>query len=300
MKQTVSTAFEPLLTCTQKAAADFGASAASVVIIQDHQIAAEWYAGHHHFKSGALPVSADSMFNLYSTRKTYVGLATAIAVVEGGIPIDTKVSELVTDMTESELDGVTIRHLATKSHHKYYGANRIEREELASKIIRNITGSNINELITARIFKPLGLTHTEWASVPHERLVCDYQAADGYASVRIESDEGHERNLYASARDLAFWGNLHLHQGRIGQEQLVPAEAFELAAQLRMDTEDENRIFGWYHMKHWYYATGEAGCHCVVVPEFNAVAVRMLNRYTDNYAEDQRYFNETFYPCLQR
>ncbi|KKO52730.1 serine hydrolase domain-containing protein [Paenibacillus sp. DMB20] len=239
------------------------------------------------------------MFNLYSLRKTYVGLATAIAVVESKLSIDSKVSEVLTNMPEYELGNTTIRDLATKSGAKYFGSNRIEREEVACDLIKELTGYNIAELITERIFKPMKLTDTEWVSVPKEKLVCDFQAADGYASVRIESNEGHERNLYSSARDLAQWGNLHLNRGLINHSQLVPVEVFMLIEELRMDTEDKNRIFGWYYQDKCYYASGAAGCHCVIVPEFNAVGIRMLNKYTENYTEDQNSFNEIFYNCLQ-
>lgn len=144
---------------------------------------------------------------------------------------------------------------------------------------------------------PLNLTHTEWATVPSASLVCDFEAADGYASVRIESDEGHERNLYASARDLAIWGELHLNKGFIHDKRLVPVEVFQLMEQLRADTHNRNRIFGWYFKEKWFYATGAAGCHCVVIPELNAVGVRMLNKYTENYQEDQVLFNDLFYEC---
>ncbi|MGG3279939.1 hypothetical protein [Paenibacillus solani] len=52
-------------------------------------------------------------------------------------------------------------------------------------------------------------------------------------------------------------------------------------------------------MDKGFYASGAAGCHCVVIPEFNVVGVRMLNKYTENYSEDQVMFNETFYVCLR-
>ncbi|WP_427050928.1 serine hydrolase domain-containing protein [Paenibacillus sp. TC-CSREp1] len=291
--------FKPLISHTQEAVKNYGASAASVIVIQDNQITTEWYSGKHHFKSGALQVNADSMFNLYSVRKTYVGLATAIAVIKSRVSIDTKVADIITDMPESDLNGITIRDLAAKTSVKYFGAARMEREEVASRLIKEMTGSTIAKLITECVFKPLELSNTQWVSAPHSRLVCDFQAADGYASIRIESDEGHERNLYASARDLAYWGNLHLHQGLNHNKRIVPLEVFQLVEQLREDTADRNRIFGWYYQKNGYYATGAAGCHCVIVPELNAVAVRMLNKYTHNYAEDQVSFNETFYKCLQ-
>lgn len=216
------------------------------------------------------------MFNLYSLRKTYVGLATAIAVVESKLSVDCKVSDVLTNTPDYELGSTTIRDLATKSGAKYFGSSRIEREEVACDLIRELTGCNIAELLTERIFKPMELTDTEWASVPKEKLVCDFQAGDGYASVRIESNEGHERNLYSSARDLAQWGNLHLNRGF-----------------------NNHIIFGWYYQDKWYYASGAAGCHCVVVPKYQAVAVRMFNKYTEDYTEDQNSFNQIFYNCLQ-
>lgn len=299
MEKIATNKFEALISYTQEAAKKYGASASSVVIIKDNEIVTERYSGNHHFKSGALQVTPDSMFNLYSTRKTYVGLATAIAIVESKLSVDTKVSDIVTDMPERDLKGTTIRDLATKSSDKYFGANRIEREEVACKVIKEITGNNIAQLISERVFKPLGLSNTEWVSVPKEKLVCDFQAADGYASIRIESNEGHERNLYASARDLAIWGELFLNKGGIHNKQLVPLEVFRLMEQLRVETKDKKRIFGWYFKEDWLYATGAAGCHCVVVPELNAVGVRMLNKYTENYLEDQIFFNEMFYECLK-
>lgn len=290
--------FKALITYTENAKEKFGASAASIVILQDNRILAEWYSGKHHFKKGSLEVTSDSMFNLYSLRKTYVGLATAIAVVESEISIDSKLSDVLTK-PELELGHTTIRDLATKTGAKYFGADRIEREEVACYLIKELTGYNIAELIRERIFQPMKLTNTEWISVPKERLVCDFQAADGYASVRIGSNEGHERNLYSSARELAQWGNLHLNRGQHHAIQLVPKEVFALSEQLRLDTVDKHRIFGWYYQDKCYYATGAAGCHCVIIPEFNAVAVRMLNKYTEDYTVDQKLFNELFYHCLQ-
>lgn len=291
--------FEKLISYTQASQEKYGASASALFIIQDGQVVTEWYSGQHHFKRGALPVTRDSMFNLYSIRKSYVGMSTAIAVTEGNISIDTVVSDIVKDMAISDLKGVTIRDLATKTNAKYFGPQRIEREEVAGKLIKAITGKTIAQLITDRVFKPLELKHSEWVTVPQALLVCDFQAADGYASIRIESDEGCDRNLYASAKDLAMWGYLHLHQGNVHNRQLLSSEVFRLINQLRAETQDQHRIFGWYFQEKWFYASGAAGCHCVVIPEFSAVGVRMLNKYTENYSEDQIMFNETLYECLR-
>ncbi len=69
---------------------------------------------------------------------------------------------------------------------------------------------NVAQLINKNVLEPMQLNDTKWITVPQENLVCDFTALDGYASVRIESGEGHERNLYTSTQELAFWGYLHL------------------------------------------------------------------------------------------
>ncbi|GGD81599.1 serine hydrolase domain-containing protein [Paenibacillus nasutitermitis] len=291
--------FQPLLDHVQRMQQEAGSSAASLIVIQNGKIVTEWYAGSHHFKSGARSVSADSLFNIYSTRKTYIGLATAIAVIEGNLDLDKPLHNYMDDLPQEELAGITLRDLATKTGAKYFGDPKIEREELVCKLIKQITGQNIAQLITGKVLNPLGLSHTEWATAPKESLVCDFQAGDGYASVRIESDEGHERNLYTSTRDLAYWGYLHVQQGRINGSQLLPVEVFKLYESLRADEIPEKRILGWYYQQDWYYATGAAGCHCVIIPEHQAVGVRMYNKYTDNYKEDQHDFNSTLHSILQ-
>lgn len=296
--QDISSRMERLVSYMKGLIEEFHASASSLLVVQDGKIVVEKYDGHHHHKSGARKITKDSMFNLYSTRKTYVGLATAIAVVESDLTIDTRISEVVDELPKSELNDITFRNLATKTKAKYFGDSRIEREELACMAIKKITGFNIAELLTSRIFKPMNLLSTEWVTVPKPELVCDFQAGDGYASVRIESNEGHERNLYTNTSDLAGWGLLHLNRGIFARERLIPEEVFQLVDQLRAETQDQHRIFGWYYHDKWYYATGAAGCHCIVIPELNAVGVRMLNRYTSNYAEDQQRFNHLLYDCL--
>ncbi|GLX68005.1 serine hydrolase domain-containing protein [Paenibacillus glycanilyticus] len=290
--------FDSLIDNVQQTQNRVGSSAGALVIIQDQEIVTEWYDGYHHHKKGAQKVTSDSLFNIYSTRKTYVGLATAIAIVEAGIDIDTLVSDLLEDFPKEYLADVTLRDLATKSGPKYFGPLQIEREELAAKVIERITGFTINQLITEKVLHPLQLANTEWVSKPKENLVCDYQASDGYASVRIESDEGHERNLYCSAKDLAVWGQLHLNKGFLNEKQILNSSIFELMENVKND-KTEKRIFGWYYQEDWYYATGATGCHCVILPEYNTVGVRMLNKYTDDYKDDQLTFNKLLLDCIK-
>lgn len=298
-KADLSDHFRTLLNQTKKTMQDTASSAASLIVIHSDRIVLEWYNGFHHSKQGARQIDSESMFNIYSVRKTYVGLATAIAATEANVPLETPVYKFVHDISRDSLGGITIRDLATKTGAKYFGDSyKIEREELAGKVIENITGKNIAQLVTQRVFIPMQFHQTEWAASPKENLVCDFQADGKYASVRIESNEGHERNLYTSALDLAMWGYLHLNKGISNGRRIVPEAVFELYARLQLE-DASKRLFGWYHQENWYYATGAAGCHCVVFPKHHAVGVRMLNRYTDNYKEDQLSFNSLLLGCLQ-
>jgi Beta-lactamase class C and other penicillin binding proteins len=291
--------FSPLLESTKKTMREVNSSAASLIVIQNDKIVLEWYDGSHHFKQGARKVDLESMFNIYSTRKTYIGMATAIAVVEADIPLETPVHRFVHDMRKEELGDITFRDLATKTGAKYFGERKIEREELANKAIKTITGMNIAELISSKVLIPLHLNQTDWVTSPYQNLVCDFQADGSYASVRIESNEGHERNLYTSSMDLAIWGYIHLKRGYVNAMRVLPEKVFELYTKLQSEEDSNKRIFGWYHQEQGYYATGAAGCHCVVFPNHNAVAVRMLNKYTDNYKEDQLFFNNTLLHCIK-
>lgn len=57
--------------------------------------------------------------------------------------------------------------------------------------------------------------------------MCDINDPNSYPTLRLESNEGSDRNLYVSARELALWGNLHLNEGSFQGNQILPKELFE-------------------------------------------------------------------------
>lgn len=63
--------FDALITNVQQTKNRAGSSAAALVIFQDQETVTEWYDGYHHHKKGAQAVTARSLFNVYSVRKTY-------------------------------------------------------------------------------------------------------------------------------------------------------------------------------------------------------------------------------------
>jgi CubicO group peptidase (beta-lactamase class C family) len=98
---------------------------------------------------------------------------------------------------------------------------------------------------------------------------------------------------------LATWGYLHLNKGSISETQIISNSLFSLTEELKAQHQSK-RILGWYHQKDWYYATGAAGCHCVVLPQHNAVGIRMFNKYTSDYKDDQVAFNSLLLQCLSQ
>jgi CubicO group peptidase (beta-lactamase class C family) len=288
--------FEPLNNYVQTAQQTFGASAASVMVIHNGRIVFESYQGFHHHKKGSLTVSDQSLFNIYSTRKTYVCLAMAMAALENNISFTTPVREITNELG-NDLGELTLIDLATATGPKYFGEERVEREGVQGFVVKALTGKTISEYLCEKILNPLEMKGTEWSSIPHRNLVCDYTTSENFALVRLESTDGHERNLYSSTKDLATWGYLHLNKGIIDGTQLIPDNLFDYTEELKSKYHTK-RILGWYHQADWYYATGAAGCHCVVLPQHNAVGIRMLNKYTSHYKVDQIAFNSILLQCL--
>jgi CubicO group peptidase (beta-lactamase class C family) len=272
--------FESLFEHVERISRIVHSTAAAVVIIQDDHIAAEWHSGYHHNKSGARPVTSDSQFNVYSIRKTHIGLALAFAVLEGNLDLDTPVYSFIENIPQAELETITIGNVLTKTKPKFFGPHKTEGEGLAAAIVKQVTGKTIAQLLQEKVFEPLQFKNTEWLAAPKQNLVCDFTAGDGYASVRLESDEGHERNLYMTARELAYWGYLFLNQGVIHGERIIPKAVFDLAEKLKTTAEYANkRIMGWYYEGDLITAEGATGCNVAIVPKYRTVAVRMYNRY---------------------
>ncbi|MBB3126440.1 CubicO group peptidase (beta-lactamase class C family) [Paenibacillus rhizosphaerae] len=292
-------AFEPLDEVVRKARTDYGASASSVLVIHNDRIVYEQYRGFHHHKEGAVPVTESSLFNIYSTRKTYICCAMAMTALDNGVPISTPVAEVLGNYPGEDLGQLTLRDLVTVSGPKYFHNKQWEREGIQGQVVRALSGKSIGAFLEERILEPLTCKETIWATAPTAGLVCDYATNPSYATVRLESHEGHERNMYTSTRDLAKWGYLHLKRGNVGGHQLIPAAFYRLSDELKTKTPDR-RILGWYHRPEWFYATGAAGCHVVVFPEHQAVGVRMLNKYTSRYEDDQYLFDNALLKCLQQ
>ncbi|WP_341357570.1 serine hydrolase domain-containing protein [Rossellomorea sp. y25] len=303
------TAFEDITNYTEETKDKMHASGAALVIIKDNEIVHEWYSGTHHFETGARNIDRSSQFNVYSTRVTYVGLAAALAVFEGHIDLEDKLSDYFKELDKEILGETTVRHLVTRStglkikndtvQRVFDSGTNIEgkRPDLLAKIVRKATGKTVNQILPEKVIKPLGWKSTEWATEGKSSLVCDIHSPDSQPSIRIGSNVGDERNLYVNSRELALWGSLHLNKGFMDGKQILPEEVFDLSTTIQSPGEmGENLpkfgLFWWLkdNQVSWdynelgtdlpegsYQILGASGCACLVIPRYNAVAVRMYN-----------------------
>jgi CubicO group peptidase (beta-lactamase class C family) len=301
--------FKPITAYTEKVKQEMHASGSALVIMKDNNIVHEWYSGTHHFEKGAKKIDYSSQFNVYSTRVTYVGLAIAIAVYEGYLNLEDKISDYLNELDKETLGETTIKHLMTRCTGLKINnvkVNRIfelgtniegKRPDLLAEILQKATGKTVNDILTERVFKPLNWTSTEWVTEGKNTLVCDIQSPESYPTLRLGSNIGDERNLYVSARELALWGNLHLNKGLCEGKQILSKEIFNLITTIQSPSTLPKHLpkfgFLWWIKdsevscdfnelgsdlpQGSFQILGASGCSCTVIPKLNVVAVRMYN-----------------------
>ncbi|MUK87955.1 serine hydrolase [Ornithinibacillus sp. L9] len=327
--------FDDLTDYTEKIKQEQYASGTALVIMQNNKIVHEYYSGTHHFEQGARKINASSQFNVYSVRVTYIGLAVAIAMEEGYLDIDDKLTDHLPELDKEVLGETKIRHLVTrctglkiKEQHvtrAFALGTDIEgkRPDLLASILYQATGKTVAEILREKVFSPLDWTKTEWMTSGKETLVCDIHSPKSYPALRVGSNAGDDRNLYVSARELAYWGNLHLNKGSFNGKRILPEKIFTKTTTSQSPITVPNYLpkfgFLWWIKDsevsyQWdelgsnlpegsYQILGASSCSCTVIPKLNAVAVRMNNRIESSkefdYLADIRRFGDLVVTCLK-
>jgi CubicO group peptidase (beta-lactamase class C family) len=322
--------FDKLISYVEEIKERNHSSAASIVVIKNNKIVLEHYSGFLSNLEGSLPVSETSMFNIASARKSYLGLAIALALYEGKIKsLDDQVTEYFESINQGILAGTTIRHLVTHSHGlndrkdgsifrefapgsrwAYRGVNITMMTELIHKLY----DKSFPEIIQEKVFLPMGFTHTTWATEPTEKLVKVVDDPQKPGLYKLGSSKGgYDSNLHTSALEFALWGELHLNNGVMNGKQIVPKEVIQLATKVHSPDFGEkefpqNGLF-WYVQdslklkseigervpKGSYQILGVTGPTLLVIPEYQLVIAKMYNkRYNyggNNYLHYLREFS---------
>jgi len=142
------------------------------------------------------PFAADDLNTVYSASKTVTALAVGLAIDDGLLNVDDKVSQhlrdKMPDTLSAALDSLTVRHLLMM------GAGTLQREELfrgsedwltawfkgdfsepgkhfhydsmcthaLAAIVTRVTGKPLLQLVRERIFEPIGITVNDWEVAP--------------------------------------------------------------------------------------------------------------------------------------
>lgn len=312
-------------------------SGASVFIIHNDTIVLEDYIGKQSNNSGARIVNEETQFHVASVRKSYIGFAVAYALYNNDIEhIDDLVLKYLPKLDETIWKKTTIRHLLTHTH----GLNQMEetifREhppgqswtyrqvgiDALTKIVKMTTKKSVSEIIHEHVFSPLGFSESNWYAHKHNKLADVILPEAGDENWQpSESTEGDKANMYVSTRELAYWGYLHLKQGKIDEKQIIPKEITQMATSLQSPVLKNKDLpqngFLWFVKdypakkteigasipKGSYQILGYTGVTLLVIPDENLVAVRMFNSFGSpegyDYLSDVRSFGDTVMNCLQ-
>ena len=306
-----------------------GSSGAAVVVIDHGRIVAEWYSGRHHHGAEAAKVTKDTQFNVYSVRKSYIGLALAVAITDQAIgSLDDLARQYVDGVDPALLGETTLRHLLTHTHGLDGGRGAVRRvfapgrswrytntgvDLLCDAIVR-ATDKTVAELLQERVFAPLSFVQTGWRSQQTDALAWDVCKEGSDPTITLGASDGAGRNLFVSARELAYWGFLHVRGGVVNGRQIVPVEAIAMTVSdqtpATLDGRWPRHGFYWWVQGNAGSRIGElcdrlpvgscqivgmSGCLCLVVPEWDLVAVRMYNGVCANretFVKQAREFGE--------
>ncbi|PEP76653.1 penicillin-binding protein [Bacillus toyonensis] len=332
--------YEKLISWVENIKEKNHSSATALCIIKDNKIVLEHYSGYHSNTSTSKKVTASSQFNIASARKSYLGFMVAYALYDGKInSIDDEAIKYFKDFDPTLLDKTTIRHLVTHSHglgetdegtiFREFEAGqawayRDINVRMMTHLIYQLYNKSFPELLKERVFTPANFQETGWRIQQNENLVNVVNNPNEDAISEVGTvDNGTEKNLFVSARDFAYWGNLHLNQGMINGKQVVPKEVIKIATSLQSPAYKNNELpqngLFWFVQnepkqlselgervpKGSYQILGITGPTILVIPQYNVVVAKMYNkRYNyggDNYLYYLREFSnlvaDTFTSC---
>jgi CubicO group peptidase (beta-lactamase class C family) len=235
------------------------------LVVQDGVLIHEWQ------RSGTGPTT---LFPSWSVAKSIVSLLVGTAVASGKLAETDRVSALLPDLRHGAVFGqITVRdlldmasgiavpenydpqhpltgtagmyltrditafvrdnaHLAFKPGSK--GRYRSIDTELLGLILARVEGKPLADLLSERIWKPMG--------------------AQADATWNLDRDGGVEKAfccINATSRDFARLGLLVADQGLAGQNRIIPARWID-----RIETPARREVDGWQYSAQWWHAPG--------------------------------------------
>ena len=212
------------------------------MMLRHGKVISEWHAA---------PYQAEQMHTLYSASKTVVALAVGLAIDDGLLTVDDKVSKFLRDKMPAKLspalDSLTVRNLLMMASGRkqdldifmgdadwltawfagefsgvgqQFNYDSMCTHALAT-IVTRITGKPMLEYVNGRIFTPLHITEADWELAP-------------------DSIETGGWGLRLQAESQAKLGQLMLQQGAWNGKQLVSSRWVNDMTQRLISTREES------------------------------------------------------------
>lgn len=309
----MKTKFQKVIRAVENTYNTLDCSGGALIVYHNNQLEVEQYWGTHSKGLNSRPIQPDTKFHIASCRKSYVGFALAYAVSRGFIQsIDDEISLYLPANKQNEiLNGTTIRHLMTHSHGLSDKNGFTERDfpagrnwgyqginvELVSEIIRNTMNRTIAEIVTEEVFIPLNFTETNWYNTFDDTFVEVIRKDYDRHWITPQNIDGSKMNMYASTRELAQWGLLHLNNGSINGKQIIDPSIIQLATQMHNPSYENKDLpengFFWFVKGSQanrseigeqvpigaYQILGYTTVTLLVIPSERIVAVRAFNSF---------------------
>lgn len=243
---------------------------------------------------------AKPRFETYSIAKTFAGVGVGIALEEGLITMDEKISDTFKeesyDVTNENALAITVRDLLTmtaglsetmmwrdgyeRKHVKdwvrfFYTNGKFDNKPgttflynnacpyMLGALIQKKTGQNLRDYLRYRLFEPIGIHNVEWGSCPMGRTI----AANG---------------LSLNADELGQFGQLLANGGIYNGKRIVSEKyvkdmmtSYSVTGEYIPCEPPVNAGYGYQTwidgVNHGVYMWGIFGQYCIVLPEKNAV-----------------------------
>lgn len=282
----------------------------SIMLVQHGKVLEERWI------NGAAP---DIPHVMYSVSKTFTAMAAGLAVDDGLLSVDDKVTEIFPDKLPAEvsdnLAAMTIKDLMTMTCGQEKetaaiadpGSDWVEdilaepvvnipgtdftynslTTYMVSAAVQKVTGQKVVDYLDARVFRPLGIEKPRWDESP-QGINCG-----GWG-------------LFLKTEDMAKAGQLLLNGGKWNGQQLISEEwvkemtSFKVPNNLKGDPRPDWTqgycYYMWRCTHNGVRADGKDGQYIILLPEKDAVIA--LTAYSDQY---QKYLDlvwKYIYPAL--
>lgn len=255
----------------------------AALVIRHGKIVAEWYWDGK---------DKDSRFQAFSVTKSIASAAIGLLVKDGKVKLEQSASDFIPEWKNDERKEITVRHLVTMTSGLANNDGAIfgQKDQLGksialapvkkagtlwnynngacnalSQVISAASGKEMNDFLTERLYKPLGITNFEM------------DKSDGKTLAYM--------GMHSSARELAKFGYLFLRDGKWKKKSLLPkgwvAEATNTSQELNKDygylwwvrtkSDDPNLP------KDSYSAVGFGGQYISVFPSQDLIVIRLTS-----------------------